>query len=372
MSRLRIILDYRPALRERTGVGEYVHEMARALAALSSADAVVAFSSSWRDRLDSAGLPPGVTGCDRRVPVRLLNLAWHRLEWPPVERLAGAVDIAHSGHPLLMPARRAAQVITIHDLDFLDHPERSAREVRRDYPRLAYGHARRADLVVVSSAHTAGLVRSRLGVEDERLLLCPAGAPGWRPRPAGSQGKYLLFVGTLEPRKNVGTLLAAYERLLTRLPDAPPLHLAGRATPAADGWLDRIARPPLAGKVRHLGYVPADDRCALYADAAALVIPSLHEGFGLTALEAMTLGVPVVAANRGALPEVTGNAALLIDPADDGSLAAALERVLTDPALARELAEAGLRRAGDFSWERSAAALRQGYLEAMTRRRARR
>ncbi|MGE5816111.1 MAG: glycosyltransferase, partial [Acidobacteriota bacterium] len=153
---LRIILDYRPALRERTGVGEYVHEMARALsaAAAGSADTVTAFSSSWKDRLDPARLP-GLNVVDARVPVSVLNFAWHWLEWPPIERFVGAADIAHSAHPLLMPARDALRVVTIHDLDFLDHPERTRREIRRDYPALAGAHARRADLVVVSSRHTA-------------------------------------------------------------------------------------------------------------------------------------------------------------------------------------------------------------------------
>lgn len=372
MSRLRIILDYRPALRERTGVGEYVHELGGALAALGEADQVVAFSSSWRDRLDAGRLPAGVQAADVRLPVRMLNLVWHRLEWPPVERLAGAADVAHSAHPLLMPARHAIQVVTIHDLDFLEHPERTYREIRRDYPRLTRDHAQRADLVVVSSSRTAALVGSRLGVADERLLLCPAGAPNWRPRPAGTSGKYLLFVGTLEPRKNLGTLLRAYERLLARVPDVPPLYLAGKATAAAAAWLAQLQRPPLSGRVRHLGYVPATDRQALYTNAALLVIPSLNEGFGMTALEAMTLGVPVVASNRGSLPDVTGDAALLIDPSDEESLAAGLERVLTDGALARELEEAGPRRARAFSWADSAAALRRGYVAALARRRARR
>ncbi len=122
---LRILLDYRPALRERTGVGEYAHELAAALARqLQPPDRLTLFSSSWKDRLPAEPVA-GADTVDLRVPVRILNAAWHRLGWPPVERFAGAIDVAHSLHPLLMPARSARQVVTVHDLDFLDHPERT-------------------------------------------------------------------------------------------------------------------------------------------------------------------------------------------------------------------------------------------------------
>ncbi|HSL23362.1 MAG TPA: glycosyltransferase family 1 protein [Vicinamibacterales bacterium] len=368
---MRIILDYRPALRERTGVGEYVHELARALAAATRdrpGDTVVAFSSSWKDRLSPEGLD-GIQTVDARVPVRVLNFAWHRLEWPPVERFAGTVDIAHSAHPLLMPSRDGAQVVTIHDLDFLDHPERTRGEIRRDYPRLAPAHARRADLVVVSSRRTGDQVANKLGVRDERIVLCPAGAPAWVPRGRTPAQGYFLFVGTLEPRKNLGALLDAYARLIDRLPSAPALRLAGGTTPAAAAWLERVARPPLSGRVSHLGYVPPAGKRELYAGAIALVIPSLYEGFGLTALEAMALGVPVIASDRGSLPEVIGDAAMFVDPEDVDSMAAAMEKVATDEAIARELSQAGVRRAGAFSWARSAESLRRAYDEVLRRRR---
>ncbi|TAK14879.1 MAG: glycosyltransferase family 1 protein, partial [Acidobacteria bacterium] len=150
---MRTLVDYRPALRTRTGVGEYVHELARALVATgdTARDPLFLFSSSRADRL-APDVVPGATVIDRRWPVRLLNYAWHRWEWPPIESLAGvSIDVAQSLHPLLMPARQAAQVVTIHDLDFLDHPERTSGEIRRDYGRLARAHAARADRVITVS-----------------------------------------------------------------------------------------------------------------------------------------------------------------------------------------------------------------------------
>jgi glycosyltransferase involved in cell wall biosynthesis len=367
---LRIILDYRPALRERTGVGEYVHELARALAMVSDADQVVAFSSSWKDRLDAAELP-GIERVDAHVPVRILNLAWHRFEWPPIERFAGPADIAHSAHPLLMPARRAAQVITIHDLDFLRHPERTRSEIRRDYAALVRDHARRADLIVVSSQSTAREIQSEFRVSPDHIVDCPAGAPPWVPRETNPRHGYFLFVGTLEPRKNVGALLAAYTRLIDRMPAAPPLRLAGRAVAGSEDWLARLKRPPLQDRVLHLGYVDPAHKRDLYAGAIALIVPSLNEGFGLTALEAMTAGVPVVASRRGSLPEVLGDAALFVDPDDERAIADAMWTVSTDIAAARRLSEAGRARAAAFSWVQSAGVLRRAY-DAAVRRRAER
>lgn len=388
MWRVRILLDYRPALRERTGVGEYVHQLAAALArqridrsterragdrrASLNADAVEIFTSSWSDRpsasaLHDLGTQVGVV--DRRVPVRLLNYLWHRLEWPPVEWLTGhRYDVVHSPHPLLMPARHGARVVTIHDLDFLRHPERTAAEVRRDYATLAADHARRADAVLVPSQHVADQVCEVLGVGHDRITVTPEGVPAWtagsRPFPGNPGGGYLLFLGTLEPRKNVGGLLDAYTALLAEVPAAPPLVLAGRPTAAAAEWLEAIRRPPLAGHVEHRGYVAPAERQALLSGARLLVLPSFDEGFGLPVLEAMSLGIPVVASSRGALPEVAGGAALLANPDDPEAVCRALRRVLDEPALARDLGEKGLARASAFSWTRTAELTREAYERA--------
>ena len=371
---MRILVDYRPALRERTGVGEYIHQIVRAYAAAHD-DTVAVFTSSWKDRpVPSLAADLGARVIDRRIPVGALNYAWHRLEWPPVEVLAGGHDVAHAAHPLLIPARHAAQVVTIHDLYFLAEPEATSAEIRRDYVPLAAAHARRADAVVTSTEYGRGLVVQQLGAAPDRVYVCPPGAPVWSRlgralRPAADGN--ILFLGTLEPRKNVGALLDAYVLLLQRLPSAPPLVLAGRATPLADEWLRRVARAPLAGRVTHMGYVAAEAREELYAGARVLVLPSLNEGFGLTALEAMSAGVPVIASNRGSLPEVLGGAGVLVEPDDIETFAAALQRIITDDEAALRLAQAGLSRAATFTWARSAATLRRAYVDAVERRRAR-
>ena len=388
---MRVLIDYRPALRERSGSGEYTHQLVKALLASypaaepSRALELTLFSSSRKDRLTPSPDLAGAAIVDRRVPVRLLNFAWHRLGWPPVETLAGGVyDVVHSPHPLLLPARAAAQVITIHDLHFLTHPERTRAEIRRDYPALTRDHAHRAGAVLVPSAHTAGEVERLLGMPRDRIAICPPGAPDWTPRPAAPKDGYVLFFSTLEPRKNVGGLLDAYERLIgtaEAVPHGrgggaghafrgavPELVLAGRATAEAKPWLDRISRPPLCGLVRHLGYVDANDRRALYEGARLLVQPSFDEGFGMPVLEAMSLGVPVVAANRGSLPEVLGDAGLLVDPDQPADIADAIGRMLNIDGLAAACAEKGIVRARAFRWDDTAHRVYDTYRKAIERR----
>ncbi|HEV3215086.1 MAG TPA: glycosyltransferase family 1 protein [Vicinamibacterales bacterium] len=366
---MRIVIDYRPALRARTGVGEYIHQAITALAR-GGTDEITLFSSSWKDR-PAAGITdqiPNVRVVDLRIPVRVLNLAWHRLGWPPVEMVTGGrYDVAHSPHPLLLPSRLAAQLVTIHDLHFMARPERTSHEIRRDYPALARRHARRADRIVVSSQFAAGQVRQAFDIPMEKIAVCPGGAPDWaKDLRGGDAGGYLLFLGTLDARKNVGGLLEAYGRLLSSRRDVPRLILAGAPAAGAARWLDDIARPPLAGHVEHLGYVGADRRRSLFQGARIFVLPSFEEGFGLPALEAMAAGVPVVASNRGSLPEVVGDAGLLVNPDESDALASAIRRLLSEPALWQALRQRGLDRARQFSWDQTARDLRRAYEDAIT------
>lgn len=381
---MRVLIDYRAALRSRTGVGEYAHQLVSALVASFPPRAagppldVTVFSSSWKDRLQLAPELDGVRSVDLRVPVSVLNFMWHRLGWPPAEVLTRtSFDVTHSLHPLLLPARAAARVVTIHDLNFLAHPERTRREIRRDYPALARSHALRADAVIVPSQFTAVEVERQLGVPADRIAVCSPGAPDWTARASIPADGYVLFLGTLEPRKNVGTLLDAYELLLartsarpskpaSRLPD---LVLAGKGAPESRPWLERIQRPPLAGRVRHIGYVDPANRRQVYEGARLLVQPSFEEGFGIPALEAMTAGVPVVAAHRGALPEVVGDAGLLIDVGEPANVAAAIERMLDDEMLAATCVAKGVQRSRQFRWGETARRTYEVYQRAIQRRR---
>lgn len=377
-SAVRLLIDYRPALRERTGVGEFVHELARALSGrtgVGDTAEVTLFTSSWKDRPapSLAFEMPAAKIADAKVPVRGLVWAWNRLEWPPVEWFAGRHDVVHSQSPLLIPTS-AAQVVTVHDLDFLRHPEQMTAEIRRDYPALARRHAARADAVMVSSRYAASAVARELQLPPARVHVCPPGRPEWaanvlRRRMTAQhlrqgQGKHILFMGTLSLRKNVGTLLEAYARLRAAIPNAPPLVLAGQRTPASARWEQRCEEHPLRGHVRITGYVDVQQKIDLYADAAMLVLPSYEEGFGLPVLEAMACGVPVIVSSRGSLPEVAGAAATPIDPDDADGFAAAM-RALLDDETAAGASDRGLTQASQYSWDACAAAALRTYASAM-------
>ena len=371
---MRILLDYRPALRERSGVGEFVHGLARALAVQRGDDELAVLTTSWRDRAAPtlADELHGVRVIDRQIPIRPLTWAWNRLEWPPVEWLAGDADVVHSASPLLIPTSRAAQVITVHDLHFLQRPDHGEAEMRRDFPALVHNHAQRADHLIAVSHYIASAVIRELRVAPERVTVYSGGAPEWaaaiaRERRGLPEGSILLFMGTLEPRKNVRGLLAAYARLRTLRTDAPPLILAGRVTESERSVLEQIDQPPLAGHVSVLGYVTEDERQRLYREARLLILPSLEEGFGLPVLEAMACGVPVVISNRGALPEVAGNAAEPVDPNDHEALAARMDRILFDEP-ARDAIAKGLRRASQYTWADAAKSARSAYRAAIAAR----
>ena len=362
---MRVLIDYRPALRDRTGVGEWVHCLVSTLVETDSvADPLdlTVFSSSWKDRLDPSFSK--VARVDLRIPVRLLNYCWHRFEWPPVEWLARSnFDVVHSPHPLLIPTTDASQIVTIHDLDFLRHPEHTSGEIQRDYGHLVREHAHRARRVIVPSQFTATEVENELGVDPKHISVCYNGAPPWLPRTDWPKYGHILFVGSLTKRKNIGTLLDAYQVLLesSESSDIPPLVLAGPLTEQSDDLMKVLEHPAFRKRVRHKGYVESPRLRQLYEEASVLVLPSLHEGFGLPVVEAMKVGVPVVTSLRGALPEIVQDAGLTVDATNHNELAGALMRMLTDESFAKACAQRGLQRAELFSWKEAAKALRKAY-----------
>lgn len=375
---MNVLLDYRPALRARSGVGEWVHQLALNLLRLkkvgdpAAGDVVLTlWTSSWRDRPSPSIISELEGAClvDRKIPVSPLTWAWNRVGWPTVEALTSRTfDVVHSTTPLLLPSRSGLRACTIYDLDFLAHPERTWAEMKRDFPGLVRAHVERTDLVATISEYSKRQIQTLLGVPGDRIVVCRPGVPSWITPATGPQDGalpgHILFVGTLEPRKNVRGLLAAYRLLVERDRAVPRLVLAGRVMPAAQAWVDEAKEPPLAGRVEVTGYVADERRLALYRGARLLVLPSLEEGFGLPALEAMALGVPVIASTRGALPEVLDTAGILVDPSDVPGLAHAMESVLADAALRGRMGRDGIARARQFSWPDSARALLTAYRQA--------
>jgi glycosyltransferase involved in cell wall biosynthesis len=292
----------------------------------------------------------------RPAPARVLQAAWSRSQWPPVELLSGDVDVFHGTNFVLPPLRRARGVVTVHDLAYLHQPATVSAASAR-YRTLVPRSLRRASAVVTPSETTASLLRAEYDV-DVPVVVTPLGVdPAWFSaappseelrRELGLPSSYLLFVGTLEPRKDLRTLLAAH-RLMG---DPPPLVLVG-----PPGWGEQV---DVTGCVTP-GYLEDARLRAVVAGAAALVLPSRDEGFGLPVLEALAAGTPVVASDLPVLREVGGTVTSYAEVGGPASFAAALEAVLDQPG------DAAARRAhaSAFTWARCAERTREAYALAL-------
>jgi glycosyltransferase involved in cell wall biosynthesis len=345
------------------GIATSTVELLRALVERDDLD-LVGVSARHRQPPPDAFLPP-VPVRQLPLPRRALYETWQWLRRPLVERATGPVDVVHDAG-YVVPPSTAPLVATVHDLLFLTYPEHytwHSRVVLRRGLELARRHAR---FVICPSNATFDACRA-VGIGSDRLRLVPWGvrvrsmdpseADAMRLR-LGIERPYVLFCGTWEPRKNLPRVLEAFRRI-----DRPELDLV-LAGPA--GWKEDLTPglAPLEGRVRTLGFVPPDDLGAVYAGAAVVVYPSLAEGFGLPVLEAMAHGVPVVTSAGTAPAEVAGDAALLVDPLDTDAIAASIERIIDDGALAAALGAAARTRASSFTWERSAELVAAVYAEA--------
>src|SRR5262245_10792387 len=332
---MNIGFDLRPSLSKPTGVGSYVLALATRLPALAPDLRFHFFSASLKDRYPARDWPANVRLIDARIPVRALNLAWNRLGWPPLDRFVGAsLQLVHSPHPLIVPGGKGAKhVVTLHDLFFLKHPEMTEAEIRRDYAPLVKEHVKRADGVICVSSHTAAEARLLLDVPAEKIAVIPNGVdPAYREAappeeveavlsrrrlPRGA----LLYIGSEEKRKNLVNLAMAYMGLARRRPRTPPLVLVGPGSYWAQGG------SAMGPQIRATGYLETREIRSLMAASAALVLPSLEEGFGLPVAEAMAAGLPVVCSRGAALEEVAGGAATLVNPIDAGSIASGIEKL---------------------------------------------
>jgi glycosyltransferase involved in cell wall biosynthesis len=337
---MRVLLDTTYALRGPSGTGVYLEQLVRAL----RAEGVEVVEAANVRRPAPAG------GGARSARNLALDAWWTQVELPRRARAAGA-DVLH--HPLPALAARAGvpQVVTIHDLAFERLPDCFAPAFRRWASLTHRRAARGAAAVVCVSQTTRRDALARWGVDPATIVVAAHG-PGQQPRlVAAVRAEHFLYVGDDEPRKNLALLLDAHARYRAEAgPAALELVLAGRATAQQPG----------------VRCEPDPNLAKLLNGAAALVHPALHEGFGLTALEAMSAGVPVIAARSPGLVETVGEAALLVDPYDAPALAQALRRVATDPELRAELARRGSERAAGFSWQASARAHIAAYTLATT------
>ncbi|HMH50826.1 MAG TPA: glycosyltransferase family 1 protein [Candidatus Acidoferrum sp.] len=368
---VRVAVDGQPLLGPLAGIGHYTHQLIHALARVEPRHRYYVVAPRPLRRLSLRSLPlsnfsepnvevavsPWWAVLRARLRHPLARTAVLKAVDPPV-------DVFHATNNVFpYPVPAARNVLTVHDLTLLRFPEwHPARRLAVMVPALGPA-MRQADRIIAPSCSTRDDLVRLLSVDPERISIVPYGvAPNFTPGSAASvtarleafglrPGEYVLFMGTIEPRKNLLRLLEAVEQAA---PKIGPLVVAGGRGWNDDRILRTMARLESAGRVRSLGYVPDDARPALLGGARAFAFPSLYEGFGLPPLEAMACGTPVVTSNVASLPEVVGDAALCVDPTDVAALAAALTRVWSDDALHADLRARGLARAALFSWDRTA------------------
>lgn len=365
---MRITIDISPAVHRHAGLGRYAHELLAALLRSDTANTYSAFY--YAPRGDERPEPP----LDR-IPagtIRLPAKPWRMsvllafLVGASMDRWLPPGDIFHATDHLLPPLRHSRSVFTIHDLIFRFYPQYHLPLNRWYLTLMLPRFMSRADAIIAVSESTRRDVTRLMHVQPEKISVIHEGVDSaFRPvrdgallaqirEKYGLPPRFILYFGTIEPRKNLGMLLDAYRALLGRYPAAPPLVIAGRR-----GWLyqpvfDHVRELGLQDCVRFTDYIDSADVPSLMSAAELFVFPSLYEGFGLPPLEAMACSIPVVCSNASSLPEVVGSGGILVEPHDVGGWIDAIEKVLKDERLRTELSERGLVQAACFSWDRAA------------------
>lgn len=378
---MHIIIDYTPAVHQRAGIGRYTRGLVNGLMQLAPPHRftllVLGRSGAYYipDRL-----PHNFTL--RFVPLsdRWATVIWHRMNLPlPVEVLAGRADLFH-GPSFTLPPAWMPCVLTVHDLSFLRYPQGAHPPLLRWLSKAVPRSVRRARHILADSANTRRDLIELLHVPAERITVIGAGIEAHfrrveeRDRLEAVRGRYqlperfILGVSTLEPRKNFTGLIAAFN-ILAAQPAYAQLHLV---IAGGKGWnyepiFAAAEASPFRERIHFAGFVEDADLPALYSLAQAFVFPSHYEGFGIPVLEAMACGTPVVCANNSSLPEIAGDAALMVDSADPAQIAEATARVLEDTALRQTLIQRGYAQARRFTWQAAAQRLLQVY-EALSRR----
>ena len=370
--RLCLAVDATPLLGARTGIGAFTAALLEHLAARPEVE-VTTYGLTWRGRQGLASaVPAGVRTTRRPMAARPLRLAWQRGNRPPIEWWTGPVDVVHGTNFVVPPTAGAAAVVTVHDLTSVHYPE-LCDAATLAFPSLVRRAIARGAWVHTPSRFVAAEVVHHLGADAERVIAIPSGVPtvpaadpGLGPRLAGAE-RYLLALGTVEPRKDLPLLVRAFDAVAGSRPDVR-LVLAG-----PDGWGAETLRRAMAeahhgDRMVRLGWVDDESRAGLVRGATVVAYPSRYEGFGFPPLEAMAAGVPVVATTAGALPEVLGDAATLVPVGDLDALAEALAALLDDAGLRRQQVAAGRRRVGAYRWEHTAGAMIDLYRRAAVER----
>lgn len=371
MSVLRVGYDVTPFAGPRTGVGNYTHAVFNHML-MRGAGVEFRCLSTGRGAIDLSpmvsGHDPAVLAMHRHVslPTRAVYKVWEWCGRPRADRMLGGVDVYHATNYFLPPVATARTVLSIYDLAFLRNPAWCSPRIVGPFSRAVRRFAGQADAIVACSHATKQDIVSLLGVDAARVrvvhgAVSPDFAAMPRPRAVDLLAErydlrlpYVLYVGTLEPRKNIEGLLRAFAQVAGDMPHT--LVLAGGMGWGMGNLFPLIKGLGLENRVRIMGFVDKAHLPALYAAAEVFFFPSHFEGFGLPVLEAMTCGCPVITSSTSSMPEAGGEAAQYVNPKDIDQMAACLRMVLGNEALREQMSERGLAQAAAFTWDAAAEA----------------
>jgi len=373
---MKILINAFPLLAPKSGVGYYAYHVLRALQQYCTQPDQFVYFYGRRFSHAIAARPPALDAAARSLLKSLvrdpyvitqpLKEAFFRLGTRRIK-----ADVYHDLNYILLPYE-GPQVVTVFDMSIKRFPETHPATRVRFFNKYFDARLPQASHILAISEFTKRELVNLMGVDAARVTVTPLAPPDGFRRPAPAEieafrarrelpGEFILYLGNLEPRKNLTMLVRAYHKLCGRRLSVPPLVLAGDTTWLAEPLLEELARLRLEGRVIRPGYVPEEELALWYAAATLFVYPSRYEGFGLPVVEAMAAGTPVIAADAASLPEVAGDAACMVPPDDEERWAAVMEELLQAPARRAELAARGLARAAQFSWLRCAEQTRAVY-----------
>lgn len=365
--KMRIGIDIRPFLKEETGVGVLFKNFLFALAGIDENNEYFLFSSSFKDRFDQKKIPSFKQGhfIDCRIPVKAVNFAWYRMNWPPLDFFFRTkLDLTHSPTPLILPTR-GKKIVTLYDLFFFEYPLLTDSESRKNFTGRIRSSLKKADGVMTISNESRDRILHYFPAIKNKLKVIYPGIDQtfWDDEKTAEKEmfrsrqnlplSFLLFVGATEARKNLINLLEAYS-LVREKHSSLCLVLAGRRGEDHARVQDKIRELKLENSVKMINYLEEHSLRFLYSLAELFVFPSWYEGFGIPLLEAMACGVPIAASQTGALPEVGGDAALYFDPENPEDIADKILILLEDTSVRRRLIAAGKKRVSLFRWEKTA------------------
>lgn len=379
-----VTTDIRPALKRMTGVGTYIFHLYNSLISENPELFFKLFSSSMKDR---CSLPFPHTDnyhiYDYKIPVKLIDTAFQKLRFPPVQCFTGKTDVFHSPSPVLPPLRKCAKVATVHDIYFLRSPDETQKESRTVFARQIERHLNEADMIISVSKFTADEISDQFNIDENKIKVIHHGCDHviddsnieqenkgnsaetakaltaekekiLRELGLSAIADIILCVGTVEPRKNPEFMIDLFELIKKRLKQELVLVFAGHYGWNIERFKARLASSQYRKDIVITGYLEKERLNNLYRFSKVLVMPSRYEGFGLPVIEAMRLGLPVLSSDSSSLPEVGGAAAKYFRNNNVDEAAEELIAVLENESVRNKMIRAGLKRADGFTWSKAA------------------